>query len=133
MRVENPQDWPFSVHGRVVGHLHDKTFVGSGTIIGTRYVLTAAHMVYYESYNQEIDVDSIRFIPAMSGSLCTYGEYSVVKVLYPEEYRSTGQEDFAILVLDREVRIIQGFSSLINLQERTLMGVYQGCMDILPI
>lgn len=116
----------YSVHGRVTGKLTSARFLGSGTIIGTRYVLTAAHNVYDRKSNQEVDVGTLRFIPAMSGESRPYGEYSVLKVFYPEEFKSNREEDYAVLVLDQEVASHTGFFKLNQFSREQLNGRVAG-------
>lgn len=107
-KVQNAVNWPFSVHGRVVSYCDNHRMLGSGTIIGTRFVITAAHNIYSRELGKEVAKKSMRFIPAMSGTVCPYGVFKVKKWYYPEEYKYSGKEDYALLVLDRDISCYTG-------------------------
>lgn len=99
-RIDRPHLWPFSVHGRVYGTIDGVPHLGSGTLIGSHYVLTAANNIYDRRRGKEVDQDSMRFIPSMNGKSCPYGEFRVIKWFYPQEFKNTQREDYALLVLD---------------------------------
>jgi V8-like Glu-specific endopeptidase len=106
--IKNPANWPFSVHGRVISYCQNNCMLGSGTIIGTRFVITAAHNIYSRELGKEVAKKSMRFIPAMSGTVCPYGVFEVKKWYYPVEYKHSGKEDYALLVLDRDISCYTG-------------------------
>jgi glutamyl endopeptidase len=120
VKIDNPDTWPYSVHGRLYGSSGGRIYLGSGTIIGTRYVLTAAHCVYSHAENQEFDISTIKFIPAMNGTSCPYGQYSAIQIIYPEEYKLNSQEDYAIVVLDRELCCYTGYFKLKEFERERL-------------
>lgn len=102
-KVQNSEKWPYSVHGRLYFEHNGKEFLGSGTVIGSRFVLTAAHNVYRRRFKQEVNKNSMKFLPSMSGSHCPYGEFRVIEYFYPAEFKISGEEDLALLVLDRDI------------------------------
>lgn len=57
---------PFSAHGRLMMIIFDdKAAYSSGTLIYSKYVLTAAHNLYSHKFKRE--PASILFIPALNG------------------------------------------------------------------
>jgi V8-like Glu-specific endopeptidase len=54
-RPQNPSSWPYTAHGRVLATLEGQTYVGSGTLIWSSYVLTAAHNVYMRAKQMRLD------------------------------------------------------------------------------
>jgi hypothetical protein len=44
-------------------------------------------------------------VPAMNGLNCPFGVIRVVEWYYPEEYKTTGKEDYAVLELDQDIGI----------------------------
>jgi V8-like Glu-specific endopeptidase/Ran GTPase-activating protein (RanGAP) involved in mRNA processing and transport len=107
-RVNNPEDWPFCVHGRFTAQLPDGTLMATGTMIGPELVLTCAYNVFMHEIG-EIRKDSMRFYPGMNGRHATYGSIAIKEVYYPEEYKDNINEDYALLVLEKEVGELTGY------------------------
>jgi V8-like Glu-specific endopeptidase len=91
--------YPFSAHGRLVLAFNWYTLYASGTLIISRYVLTAAHNIYSCRFGKE--ADSIDFIHALNGSNRPYGIIRVRRRFYPKEYGAGLPEDYAKLELER--------------------------------
>jgi V8-like Glu-specific endopeptidase len=54
----------------------EKTLYGSGSLIKSRCVLTAAHNLYPKSFKREPDQFYL-FIPALHGRYCPYGNIKI--------------------------------------------------------
>lgn len=122
IKVENTQYWPFSVHGRLISTCEGDSYLGSGTIIGSQLVLTAAHNVYIRKHAQAIDKDSIKFMPAMNGFACPYGKLEIAEIYYPKEYEYSGKEDYALLVLKEPIANHTGCFGLKPMNKEDLKG-----------
>jgi V8-like Glu-specific endopeptidase len=107
-RVTNSKSWPYSVQGILFMTSNEKKYQASGTLIGPRFVLTAAHNVFNTQNKQDFDKDTMIFCPAMSGLSCPYEKVKVVDWYYPEEFRNTGKEDYAVLVLESDIGYYTG-------------------------
>ena len=111
--VTNPESWPHSAHGRVLvvdKKSQETLWVGSGTLIGPIFVLTAAHNLYHPHYNILLDdTQEIRFIPAASVSETLKDFIRVVDYRLPKKYKnlekdpSKNSEDYALLVLEKDI------------------------------
>jgi V8-like Glu-specific endopeptidase len=110
--VTNSEVWPNCVHGRLCTKFEGENFVGSGTLIGPRYVITAAHNIYDKKKRKECDKDSVVFYPGISGKSCPYGMIRVVSWHYPPEYQTEGNEDYALLILEKDVGKYTGYFGL---------------------
>jgi V8-like Glu-specific endopeptidase len=81
--VLDTTNYPFSAHGRLLMIFDGKAVYGSGTLINSRFVLTAAHNLYPKYFKKE--PESILFIPALNGNKCPYGIIGVRRYFYPQE------------------------------------------------
>ena len=108
--VQRTSDFPYSVHGVVricIIEEESKTQkfeTGTGTLIGTNLVLTAAHNIVDRHSRKKYDNNRIKFIPAITENIIPFGECSIIESFIPDEYLQDAQnEDYAVLVLDRHV------------------------------
>ena len=106
-RVDSPEKWPHSAQGMI--EIKDKTGqicrTGSGTLVGSKFVLTAAHNVYF-SKGKVLNEHEVRFTPAADGKRAPFGSFKVISCYYPEEYctnNSEDYEDYALLVLEQDI------------------------------
>jgi V8-like Glu-specific endopeptidase len=102
-KIPRPDNWPYSVHGRLFMKMNGENHVGSGTLIGPRFVLTAAHNIYSHDHTREFDIRDMEFVPGMNGFSAPWGRIRIVERCYPNEYRTNKKEDYAILVLERDI------------------------------
>lgn len=121
-RVENPENWPFCVHGRLITTFNGEIHVSTGAILGPQFVITAASNVYNRKLNLEADKNSIRFLPGMNGFYCPFGFLKVLEVYYTEEFVKSGQEDYALLVVERAIGNYTGCYGLKAFSKEELYG-----------
>lgn len=105
--VRDTTVYPFSAHGRLVMMYNGKTVYGSGTLISSRFMLTAAHNIYSRYYERE--PDSILFIPGLNGSECPYGIIAIRRYFYLEEYKIGRTEDYCLIELEEDIGESTGF------------------------
>ena len=100
-RFEDTSSFPYSVHGIVKIDLGNGSYrTGTGILIGTDLVLTAAHNIYDCKSSKE-KYSNIEFIPGMNEQEMPFGIFKGVESYVPEEFlKSWDREDYALLVLE---------------------------------
>jgi glutamyl endopeptidase len=98
---------PFSTQGRIIVRFKEVEIRCSGTLIGSKYVLTAAHNLIYDKYNSE-PLSGV-FIPGLNGDQTPFGEIKVKRYFYPFEYKSYPTEDYGLIELEEEIGNSAGF------------------------
>ncbi|OJW49683.1 MAG: hypothetical protein BGO67_04060 [Alphaproteobacteria bacterium 41-28] len=68
--VDDPHEYPWCAHGHMVMDYGGSYYIGSGTLIGEKYVITAAHNLY-DRKSCSIPL-SIKFYPGMKGRKTPY-------------------------------------------------------------
>jgi V8-like Glu-specific endopeptidase len=83
----------------------------SGTLVGPKHVLTAAHCVFDLDY--QIFMPDLDFAPAKNGVAEPYGKYKWKNVYVPKGYMNEGRNDrdFALIELEKPAGIELGFAS----------------------
>ena len=95
----------------------NKTKWGTGVLIASDIVLTAAHNIYDYTKPARAKYPSIKFIPGANGKEAPFGEIDVEEVYAPETYihhkdSALCSEDYALLFLKVAVGIETGFFGL---------------------
>lgn len=118
-RINQTDVWPHSVHGIVAIRFRNMSLdsygFGSGTLIASNLVLTAAHNLYErELFGEEQTgrATEIRFLPAIDGHSLPFRESKVKQFYYPDEYVKNGKEDYGLLVLENSIGDFTGFFGL---------------------
>jgi V8-like Glu-specific endopeptidase len=115
---ERSYAWPYNIHGMVHINFNNHTsFYRSGTLINSKLVLTAASSILSEL--KEIP-SSIYFLQP---SKANYEIIStrVIDFYYPEEFNSTGKEDYAVLVLENDAPSGNQYFELKSFERKDLL------------
>jgi Ran GTPase-activating protein (RanGAP) involved in mRNA processing and transport len=101
-RASLSNEWPFTAHVRLEVAYPGKTCVGSGTCIGSRFVLTAASNVFYCNLRREVKRSKFSIQLVSMANSCVSG-IRVIEIYYSKKFLRTGEEDFALLVLNKDI------------------------------
>jgi V8-like Glu-specific endopeptidase len=110
VKILDTKIYPFSTHGRLIMIFNEKALYGSGTLIGPRLVLTAAHNLYPRCFQRE--PDSIIFIPGLNGNECPFGIIRIRRYYFPDEFKVDRSEDFALIELEEDIGETTGFMDI---------------------
>jgi len=101
IRVSDANEMPFCANGIVIAHFPDHTIQeGSGTLVSSRAVITAAHVLYNKKQRQ--NPVFAEFIHKPNGSKTT--SYSSKKIYFPRVYAVEGREDYGVIFLERDLK-----------------------------
>ena len=107
--------FPRNASGIVKINLQDRIQWGTGVLIGKDLVLTSAHVLYDLKNNtkRKHPISSIQFVPSANGRFAPFDTCKVIDAYIPKAFESSGvYEDYAILLLDRDVGTETGFIEL---------------------
>jgi len=82
-QVNNTTDAPYCNVCRIESRFPKAYTSGTGTLIGDRYVLTAAHNLLNDDYGKALDV---RITPGQNGDQSPFGQQIANAFFYTEEY-----------------------------------------------
>lgn len=104
----HPTDvWPYRATGQLIVRFErGERCIGTGTMVGKRHVLTAAHNVYDADLGGAIHA---LFVPARDGEETPYGYTQAVDIWYPPAYaEGDDSADYALIFLAEDVGIRVG-------------------------
>ena len=123
-RYINTSSFPQSVHGAIITKKTEDgpPMWGSGVLIGTNIVLTAAHNVYDDEKPTRKRYPYVKFIPGVNGDEAPFGEIDVDQVFAPEDYINHKEEvedengistaDYALVILKKPISRETGYFGL---------------------
>lgn len=115
--VESTREWPHSVHGMLSTKFEGRTYTGTATMIGPGLAITAAHNLYDCNTCKEVKASDLLFYPGLDRHLLPFGVVKVLAFYYPEEYKAYRKEDYAILILEKDIGYQTGFFGLCALEK----------------
>jgi V8-like Glu-specific endopeptidase len=147
VRLENPQQvpelefgvlpweqvvetdvYPYRVHGHLIMTFpNGKTYIGSGTLVGPRHVLTAGHNVYEKKLGGY--ATEITFVAARNGDDAPYKDIAVRRILTFQEWIKASTDDpddpshdhdMAMLILTKDVGDQTGWFGIAQLDNTEL-------------
>ncbi|UCD28077.1 MAG: hypothetical protein JSV03_13415 [Planctomycetota bacterium] len=104
VRITDTTAYPWCTIGLVLSEVETAegtlVYAGTGTMIGTKTVLTCAHNIV----DDQEWVDKVTFIPGKNGDSEPYGQLSAVKLCAPEKFWQNEEDyDIAMMVLDKPI------------------------------
>lgn len=114
VRINNPKDTYFYCPTGFIltKYANGRSGVGSGSLNGLDYIITAAHCVFGDTTDDGIHnprfADEIEFYPARDGSDTPYLA-KVIEVNIPYDYYANQWDDWAICLLDSKIGYQTGY------------------------
>ena len=94
IKVTTPGIYPWSVHGHMrMEFLPSSVYIGSGTLIGDKYVITAAHNLF--DRGTKTSVKKLQFFPGKEGTSIPYESPITHFAVHPDWYNSSLSDDKA--------------------------------------
>lgn len=87
-----PDQWPWSSIGRINIAITTQRSICTGSLVGPRVVITAAHCVFDERMNQWIKASGVHFVAGLSPGLKYSGHSAVSSYVVSPKFK-TGLED----------------------------------------
>jgi hypothetical protein len=134
-KTVNQLIYPWSVHGYIFSSFPSKnlTMRGTGTLIGNRSVLTAAHCLYHKELTkngyQYTPAEDVYFFSGLNEGKYLYGARATVKKddipIHPKYLQNHRNYDFGVISIDQDIGTKMGFSALsvitdLALKDRTV-------------
>ena len=125
-KIPNPWEFPYSIHGHMRMEIKGKVYIGSGTMIGNKYVLTAGHNVFFRNFDSA--PDSITFFPGLHGDQAKWKVEAESYVVHPT-YKDISLDksvvkeyDIGLVTLKTPVGDETGWIDFDPLDDATLSG-----------
>lgn len=121
-RVAKPDEWPNRVHGHLqLGFGNGVNYIGTGTLIGTKYVLTAGHNLFDRDSRKL--VESVTFFPGRDSDSFPWvsrAERICVHPLYQGSRVDLDayENDIGLIKLEDDLRL--GYFGVNDLQQPTV-------------
>lgn len=113
VRIQATNAWPFSVHGHMIMRFpNGQVFIGTGTLVGPRHVLTAGHCVF--SAADGGFASEIIFNAAQNDLHLPFDSARAERILAHPRYEDSENPNFdmGMLILDRDLGKKTGFFGL---------------------
>ncbi len=119
-KVPNPEAHPYRVHGHMLMTFpNGKRYIGSGTLVNRRHVLTAGHCVY--SSKDGGWATTVLFNAAQTGSNYPFGNTSALNLLSVSGWTQDNDSnyDYAMLILDQDLGNETGWMGIVAFDSDT--------------
>jgi len=94
IKIVEPGIYPWSVHGHMrMEFLPSSVYIGSGTLIGNQYVITAAHNLF--DRDTKTAVKKLKFFPGKNGATIPYESIVTHFAVHPDWYNTSLSNDKA--------------------------------------
>lgn len=134
IRIEDTTSWPYITHGHMVMTFpNNKVFIGSGTVINKRHILTAGHCLFSKQNGGW--AKSVMYYPAQNGSTLHFDGVPAVQLWSVAGWTENTDSnwDFGLMVLEDDVADKTGHLGIIAfrdyqqlLQQRVNVTGYPG-------
>jgi V8-like Glu-specific endopeptidase len=114
VRIDDTTAYPWCTIGLILSEVETAEgtaiYAGTGTLIGTKTVLTCAHNIVDDD---EEWVDNVTFIPGKNRDNEPYGRIRAVKLCVPENYWQNQEDyDIAMMILETPIGDTTGYMTV---------------------
>ncbi|KAB2833830.1 MAG: trypsin-like serine protease [Caedimonadaceae bacterium] len=119
--VSTPQKYPWAVHGHLLLEFaQGSTYIGSGTLVDKRYILTAGHNLFDRKTKRV--VQKISFFPGRNGDDAPWSGEGKGIIIHPGWYKEMNEEkakesDIGIIRVEEKLGKTLGYYSLAVLDD----------------
>jgi glutamyl endopeptidase len=122
-RVHNTTDPLYSLHAQITVKFQNKTYGGSGALVGPHHLLTCAHNIFKQK--KKMWATDITVCPALNERNEPFGEVKVTKIYTFNQYTQNNDSDYdlALLVLEKSIGKYTGWAGLLSAPNNILSGL----------
>lgn len=116
--VEEPFSHPWSVHGYIQASFPDFYTRGTGTLIASSTVLTAAHCLYDKKLTESgkyiyTPATEVTFFTGMRGGKYVWSGKAIKTLVHPEYLNNDENFDFGVIKLPEKIGLKNGWASIV--------------------